>query len=717
MATPPSDGAQGSHHDDLEVASAPSVRMDGSVVNGTQSHRDGSVSHDSPSRHVDNGSSVATGTMTSTGTAREHEGPSFLQMMQNMLLHNKSFDSSDNLPSSDALPPMRADLGNNNNCHSYNTLDTAASGTHEDWKDEQFRQTWDVANIEGGHADGLESVISAQNDPSLCSTPPRTRIDPEQAPSLDPPGTNGSRSPRSPPAMQKSNNSNTCSPFGGLFRRPPPGPESSDDELKESLVMENQSQGWFGGLLAGPERLLLTPERISRLEPRTKDTMMDTTLPETPPDKTEYDPFSSVESNDDEDEDGCKVVSDKQTVKVRLIYFVILFFFLLVIVAGLAYFLWYLSDLEQEQSNQARDFVATMRPTALATMEPSLAPSTSSPTGSASPTITASPTGTPTRRPTSPPTKRPTRRPTGMPTKTPTNYPTMETPDLNFMTIMAGISPETAMKMEAPGTTQNRAYQWLARDPDYYNYSDDRKIQRWVLALVKLELKMSPPDTEAPSSVPSASPSMTPTTTAPTQKPTLAPWPTSPPVERGPTRPFFWNFTSTAADAEQPVNDNGGRRLNWDALESWMQYTDECQWFTSYFFNRVSCNAMHQFKRLVLINLDLEGTIPSEISLMSRLETIALPQNRITGTIPTEFGSMRWLNTFNVSYNAMDGSIPGELAAAPALATLDVGNNNFTAPVPSAFCQIGLRVFRGDCSELQCPCCNQCAQELLNVLP
>ncbi|CAJ1956335.1 unnamed protein product [Cylindrotheca closterium] len=700
MATPPSVSAQGSCHDDndLEVASAPSVPTDNEAVNGTQNNQSGTVSHDSSSRNQqedhDNESLVTMGTSTSTGTPRRKEGSSFLAMMQNML----AFDSGSVVSGSEALSPMPKSLGNNDTGHSYNTLDTAASRSHEDFSDEQNCQNWDTENTapDAGQ-DSINCAASVQ--PSLCSTPPRTRIDPEQGSSLEPPGTNGSRSPKppsSPPGIVKSSSNNANSPFG-LFRRPPPGPESSDDELKESLVMENQTQGWFGGLLHTPERKVVDHHK----EP----------LPERAPSKTEYERFSSVASNESvDDRDGFKVVSDKNTVKVRLVYFVVLFFFLLVIVCALAFFLWYLSDLENEQNNRARDFVATMRPSALATMEPSMEPSTASPSMSLSPTVTFSPTKSPTPGPTSPPTKRPTRPPTGMPSKIPTFNPTMETADLNFMRIMADISPETAIKMESPGTTQNRAFQWLIRDPMYHNYTDDRKIQRWVLSLVKLELRQTVPNTDAPTGYPSIAPTVAPTTLSPSQNPTPTPWPTGSPVNG---RDFFWNFTSTAQEAEAPIDDNSeGRRLNWDALESWMQYTDECLWFSSYFFNRVACNSRHQFKRLVLINLDLEGTIPSELSLMSRLETIALPINKITGTIPKEFGSMRWLSTFNVSYNNMEGTIPSELAAAPALTTLDVGSNNtFTGPVPNEICQKGLRVFRGNCASLQCPCCNQCARE------
>jgi len=291
--------------------------------------------------------------------------------------------------------------------------------------------------------------------------------------------------------------------------------------------MENNSQGWFGGLLH-------TPDRIKDLA--NKET--DDTLPETPPEKTDFAQLSSSEFNNGGHHEEYVMTKERKTVKVRLIYFVKLFSFLIIVIGALAYFLCYLNYLDIEPNTELHEFIATMRPTALATSVPSMA----EPSTSLSPTITASPTGFPTTRPTMSPTRRPTRRPTGLPTKIPTNYPSMETADINFMNLMAGIDPETAIKMEAPGITQNRAYQWLIKDPDYYTYSDERKMQRWVLALVSMELKMTPPTTEAPSNLPTIPPTPAPTATL---LPTVRPVPDSSPTLFG-----FHNVTAEENDAQ-----------------------------------------------------------------------------------------------------------------------------------------------------------------------
>jgi hypothetical protein len=168
----------------------------------------------------------------------------------------------------------------------------------------------------------------------------------------------------------------------------------------------------------------------------------------------------------------------------------------------------------------------------------------------------------------------------------------VETEEIYFMKIMARISPRTAMAIENTNSNHHRAFRWLTNDPDFYSYNDNRLMQRWVLAFFNLEVRLSPPP---PSSEPTPLPSE-PTTESPSGLPSGLPIASSP------------NF--------DPFPD---RRLNWNSMESWMQYTDECQWFTSFFFNNVACDSRMEFKRFVLINLGLEGTIPTELALLSKL--------------------------------------------------------------------------------------------------
>jgi hypothetical protein len=162
---------------------------------------------------------------------------------------------------------------------------------------------------------------------------------------------------------------------------------------------------------------------------------------------------------------------------------------------------------------------------------------------SAPPTLSSSPTNEPTITP--------------RPTQTPSMAPTF-TKEANFTQIMTQISPSTLEDIENSGSPQNRAFQWIVRDPNYYSYSEDRIVQRWALALFSLEI-------------------------------------------------------STTRRAN--------RRLN-EALDTWMEYTDECNWWTSFYESRVGCDARGVFRNLIIRNVALDGTIPSELCLLTSLSKL-----------------------------------------------------------------------------------------------
>jgi hypothetical protein len=60
------------------------------------------------------------------------------------------------------------------------------------------------------------------------------------------------------------------------------------------------------------------------------------------------------------------------------------------------------------------------------------------------------------------------------------------------------------------------------------------------------------------------------------------------------------------------------RRLN-AAFEDWMEYNDECDWFISSNNGVGTCDDAGVFKYLILRDVDLDGTIPSELFLLNQL--------------------------------------------------------------------------------------------------
>ncbi|KAH9741214.1 protein kinase domain-containing protein [Citrus sinensis] len=100
------------------------------------------------------------------------------------------------------------------------------------------------------------------------------------------------------------------------------------------------------------------------------------------------------------------------------------------------------------------------------------------------------------------------------------------------------------------------------------------------------------------------------------------------------------------------------------------------------------------------------GSIPSEISALSKLQLLDLSSNRLRGTIPSQIGNLRNLVHLNVSDNVLTGSVPStlgrltnlnymslsrnmlggllpqEIGNLKNLIELDVGDNSLIGPIP-----------------------------------
>lgn len=94
-----------------------------------------------------------------------------------------------------------------------------------------------------------------------------------------------------------------------------------------------------------------------------------------------------------------------------------------------------------------------------------------------------------------------------------------------------------------------------------------------------------------------------------------------------------------------------------EAMADWMDYeTNECTWFTSWYNNRFACGSDNVFKTLALRNVALTGTIPSELALLTHLNTLVLSDNLLTGSLPKEFGEWTSLGKCDL-YFCMTGFV------------------------------------------------------------
>ena len=126
----------------------------------------------------------------------------------------------------------------------------------------------------------------------------------------------------------------------------------------------------------------------------------------------------------------------------------------------------------------------------------------------------------------------------------------------DLLRILAMITPSSLDSISNVTSPQYLAFSWLAGDPDYFVYTLERLIQRWVLAV------------------------------------------------------FYFHFDVTAEE-EVGVDDERENEFR----SSWLSYTDECTWYTT-----DTSDICDEYGNLLALHLDgagLIGQLPTELSLLS----------------------------------------------------------------------------------------------------
>lgn len=79
----------------------------------------------------------------------------------------------------------------------------------------------------------------------------------------------------------------------------------------------------------------------------------------------------------------------------------------------------------------------------------------------------------------------------------------------------------------------------------------------------------------------------------------------------------------------------------------------------------------------------LRGSVPTEMGLLSNLDTLRLHKNKMQGTLPSELGLLGKNSFLSVDGNELSGTLPKELGWMTSLTRLRLDTNHFTGPVPS----------------------------------
>jgi Leucine-rich repeat (LRR) protein len=125
----------------------------------------------------------------------------------------------------------------------------------------------------------------------------------------------------------------------------------------------------------------------------------------------------------------------------------------------------------------------------------------------------------------------------------------------------------------------------------------------------------------------------------------------------------------------------------WNQQEGWLSDQDECVWFSS---SLSSCDGEDTFTALELDNNNVEGSIPTEIGLLTALTSISLrnpAESRpfIGGAIPSSLGMLSSLESLRLSGNQLSGFLPFELGKLSRLRLIDVGHNVLKGGIPFTF--------------------------------
>ena len=87
---------------------------------------------------------------------------------------------------------------------------------------------------------------------------------------------------------------------------------------------------------------------------------------------------------------------------------------------------------------------------------------------------------------------------------------------------------------------------------------------------------------------------------------------------------------------------------------------------------------------LFLWDNQLSGAIPPELGNLTNLEFLAIPDNRLTGEMPPELGNLTNLRELSLWGNQLTGQIPHSLVNLTRLETLWLLGNDFTGCIPEA---------------------------------
>ncbi|XP_044495143.1 probable LRR receptor-like serine/threonine-protein kinase At1g06840 isoform X2 [Mangifera indica] len=124
-------------------------------------------------------------------------------------------------------------------------------------------------------------------------------------------------------------------------------------------------------------------------------------------------------------------------------------------------------------------------------------------------------------------------------------------------------------------------------------------------------------------------------------------------------------------------------------LSNWNR-GDPCtsNWTGVLCYNQTLDDGYLHVRELQLLNMNLSGTLSSELGRLSYMKILDFMWNNITGSIPMEIGNITTLELLLLNGNQLTGSLPDELGYLPNLDRIQIDQNQISGPLPKSFANL-----------------------------
>ena len=117
---------------------------------------------------------------------------------------------------------------------------------------------------------------------------------------------------------------------------------------------------------------------------------------------------------------------------------------------------------------------------------------------------------------------------------------------------------------------------------------------------------------------------------------------------------------------------------------------------------------LNRLENLFLSNNMLQGNLPNCISGLQNIVKIDLSDNQLKGNLNTLFvdspSAMSTLTQLNLDNNRFSGQVPKQLPSLPNLSEMTLHGNNLSGNIDTC----GMEKLTADCAEVRCDCCTEC---------